>query len=57
MGVRIVTPEREAQIRALLRGAKRHAYETWEGVALDLLNEVDRLRSTAQQNPAQETAG
>ena len=52
-----MTPEREAQIRALLHGAKRHTYETWEGVALDLLDEVDRLRSTAQQNPAQEKAG
>ena len=52
-----MTPEREAQIRALLHGAKRHTYETWEGVALDLLDEVDRLRSSAQQNPAQEKAG
>lgn len=52
-----MTPEREAQIRALLYGARRRTYETWEGVALDLLDEVDRLRSIAQRNPAQETAG
>lgn len=51
-----MTPEREAQIRALLDGAERRPYETWEGVALDLLDEVDRLRSARQQDPAQVTA-